>query len=118
MSTPQKTFLITGVSSGFGRAFAVEALHAGHRVIGTVRRSEDATAYEALDETNAIARIVDMTDEKAVATMASSVGREYGPIDVLIANAGYGHEGLFEESSMDELRRQFEVNVFGTVALI
>ena len=59
-----------------------------------------------------------MTDELAVATMASSVEHEYGPIDVLIANAGYGHEGLFEESSMDELRLQFEVNVFATVVLI
>src|SRR6266700_2952027 len=118
MSTQQKTFLITGVSSGFGRALAIKALQEGHRVIGTVRRSEDATAYEALNETNAVARIVDMTDEKAVATMVGEVEREYGPIDVLIANAGYGHEGLFEESSMNELRRQFEVNVFGTVALI
>jgi short-subunit dehydrogenase len=118
MRTPQKTFLITGVSSGFGRAFAVKALHAGHRVIGTVRRSEDATAYEALDATNATSRIVDMTDGQAVAIMVGEVERAYGPIDVLIANAGYGHEGLFEESSMNELRRQFEVNVFGTVAVI
>ena len=118
MMTSQKTFLITGVSSGFGRAFAVEALQ---RVIvssGRCVRSEDATAYEALDETNAIARIVDMADEKAVVAMVGEVEREYGQIDVLIANAGYGHEGLFEESSMNELRRQFEVNVFGTVAVI
>lgn len=43
---------------------------------------------------------------------------EIGPIDVLIANAGYGHVGLLEESSLDELRRQFEVNVFGAVATI
>lgn len=51
MSTSQKTLFISGVSSGFGRAFAVEALRAGHRVIGTVRRPEDVTAYEALHET-------------------------------------------------------------------
>ncbi|HEY6539855.1 MAG TPA: oxidoreductase [Ktedonobacteraceae bacterium] len=118
MRTAQKTFLITGVSSGFGRAFAVEALHASHRVIGTVRRSEDAIAYESLDRTNATARIVDITDEKAVATTVGEIEHEYGPIDVLIANAGYGHGGLFEESSINELRRQFEVNVFGTVAVI
>lgn len=118
MNTSQKTILITGVSSGFGRAFAVEALRAGHRVVGTVRRSEDATAYETLDATNAIAKIVDLTDEQAIVAMVSEVEREHGPITVLIANAGYGHEGLFEESSMNELRRQFEVNVFGTVALI
>ena len=118
MRTTQKTFLITGVSSGFGRAFAEEALHAGHRVIGTVRRPEDAAAYEALDEANAVAKLVEMTDEASIAAMVGKVEREYGPIDILITNAGYGHEGLFEESSMSELRRQFEVNVFGTIAVI
>ncbi len=118
MKTKQKTFLITGVSSGFGRACAIKALQEGHRVVGTVRRAEDAAAYEALHETSALARIVEMTDEKAVAAMVTSVESEVGPIDVLIANAGYGHEGLFEESDMDALRRQFEVNVFATVALI
>jgi len=118
MSTSQKTLFLTGVSSGLGRAIALEALRAGHRVIGTVRRSEDALAYAALDETNAIVKIVDMIDEKAIAATVNDVEREYGSIDILIANAGYGHEGLFEESSMDELRQQFEVNVFGTVALI
>ncbi len=75
MLTSQKTFLITGVSSGFGRVFAAEAVHAGHRVVGTVRRSEDATAYGALDKNNAIAKIVDMTDEKAVAAMVCEVER-------------------------------------------
>ena len=118
MKTGQKTILITGVSSGFGRACAIKALQEGHRVVGTVRRAEDAAAYEALHETNALARMVEMADEKAIATMVNSVERENGPIDILIANAGYGHEGLFEESSMEELRRQFEVNVFGTVALM
>jgi NAD(P)-dependent dehydrogenase (short-subunit alcohol dehydrogenase family) len=114
----KKTFLITGVSSGFGRACAIKALQEGHRVVGTVRRAEDATVYEALHKTNALARIVEMTDEKAIAAMMNSVEREDGPIDILLANAGYGHEGLFEESSMDELRLQFEVNVFATVAVI
>jgi NAD(P)-dependent dehydrogenase (short-subunit alcohol dehydrogenase family) len=118
MRKSQKTFLITGVSSGFGQAFAVKALRAGHRVVGTVRRAEDATAYASLDKINAVVKIVDMTDERAIAAAVGEVEREYGPIDVLIANAGYGHEGLFEESSMNDLRRQFEVNVFGTVAVI
>ncbi|HUZ02380.1 MAG TPA: SDR family NAD(P)-dependent oxidoreductase [Acidimicrobiales bacterium] len=48
----------------------------------------------------------------------AQVEQNQGPIDVLIASAGYGHEGLFEESTMADLRRQFEVNVFGTVAVI
>jgi NAD(P)-dependent dehydrogenase (short-subunit alcohol dehydrogenase family) len=118
MTTTQKTILITGVSSGLGRACAGAALHAGHRVIGTVRRPEDAAAYEALDGANAVAKSVEMTDEEAIAAMVGEVEHDYGPIDILIANAGYGHEGLFEESSISELRRQFEVNVFGTIAII
>jgi NAD(P)-dependent dehydrogenase (short-subunit alcohol dehydrogenase family) len=118
MNIRQKTFLITGVSTGFGRACAIKALQEGHRAVGTVRRAEDAAVYEALHQTNALARMVEMTDEKAITAVVNEVEREVGPINILIANAGYGHEGLFEESSMDELRHQFEVNVFATVALI
>lgn len=118
MQTRQKTMLITGVSSGFGRALGEAALRAGNRVIGTVRRPEDATAFRALDTTNAIAKIVDMVDEPAIAAAVGEIEQSYGPIDILIANAGYGHEGLFEEASISDLRRQFEVNVFGTVAVI
>ncbi|WP_413803389.1 SDR family NAD(P)-dependent oxidoreductase [Streptomyces iranensis] len=77
-----KIFLITGVSGGLGRAFAQEALAAGHRVV--VDRIECGIS----------------------------------PIDVLISNAGYGVEGTAEESSMDDPRRQFDVNVYGTVAAI
>ncbi|MGW5648600.1 oxidoreductase [Saccharopolyspora sp. NPDC003752] len=112
-----KTFLITGVSTGLGRAFAVAALEAGHRVVGTVRKIEDAVSFEAL-AADAHARILDVTDGEAIDAVVAEVERDLGPIDVLVANAGYGHEGLVEESTMDELRHQFEVNVFGTVAVI
>ena len=113
-----KTFLITGVSSGFGRAFAQEALAAGHVVVGTVRKDADAAEFEALAPGRAIARILDITDEAAVFGAVRAIELDIAPIDVLIANAGYGHEGTFEESTMDDLRRQFEVNVFGTVAVM
>jgi NAD(P)-dependent dehydrogenase (short-subunit alcohol dehydrogenase family) len=113
-----KTVLITGVSSGLGRAFAEAALRAGHTVIGTVRRQADADAFTALDAERAHARILDVTDDDAVAATVAEVQESVGPIDVLIANAGYGHEGLVEESSMTDLRRQFDVNVFGAVATI
>ncbi|WP_432095890.1 oxidoreductase [Streptomyces sp. bgisy100] len=112
-----KTFLITGVSTGLGRALARAALAAGHRVVGTVRTPADARAFEALAG-DAHARILDVTDHDAVDTVVDGTERDLGPVDVLVANAGYGHDGLFEESSMDDLRRQFEVNVYGTVAMI
>jgi NAD(P)-dependent dehydrogenase (short-subunit alcohol dehydrogenase family) len=58
-----KTILITGVSSGLGRAFAEGALAAGHRVVGTVRRPEDTTAFEALAPGRAHTRLLDVTDD-------------------------------------------------------
>ncbi|MGN8157365.1 oxidoreductase [Salinisphaera sp. RV14] len=113
-----KTILITGVSSGFGRALADEALAAGHRVIGTVRRQDDAQAFEAHESGRAHARRLDLTDTPAIHAVVEEVSRELGPIDVLVNNAGYGHEGILEESPTDEMRRQFEVNVFAAVEMI
>jgi NAD(P)-dependent dehydrogenase (short-subunit alcohol dehydrogenase family) len=118
MTTKSKQLLITGVSSGLGRAFALEAVRVGHRVVGTVRTPEAAAAFEAGGDVRATAILLDVTDEQAVLAAIAQVEQNQGPIDVLIASAGYGHEGLFEESTMADLRRQFEVNVFGTVAVI
>jgi NAD(P)-dependent dehydrogenase (short-subunit alcohol dehydrogenase family) len=112
-----KTFLITGVSSGFGRALAEAALNDGHRVIGTVRNDADQQKFEALGK-DAHALILDVTDTQAIAPAVAEVEKTIGAIDVLVNNAGYGHEGILEESSIDDLRRQFEVNVFGAVAMI
>ena len=113
-----QTMMITGVSTGLGRAFAVEAVRQGHRVIGTVRNEADAAAFAAIDPELAFPRILDLTDGEAIIATARDVEQQMGRIDVLIANAGYGHEGLFEESSLADLRAQFEVNVFGTITLI
>lgn len=113
-----KTFFITGVSSGFGRSLAEEALAAGHRVVGTVRSAAAATTFTGRYEGRAFAKILDVTDHAAVAAAVADVEAEIGAIDVLVNNAGYGMEGIIEESPMDDLRRQFEVNVFGAVAVI
>ncbi|MEV6562508.1 oxidoreductase [Nocardia sp. NPDC051756] len=116
--TTGKTFLITGVSSGFGQAIARKAIQEGHLVVGTVRRAADAEEFRALHAGRAIARILDVTDDQAVLDTVRDIESTVGPIDVVIANAGYGHEGVFEESPMSELRNQFAVNVFGAVATI
>ncbi len=112
-----KTILITGVSTGFGRAIAEAALNAGHTVIGTVRKPTDASAFEALGE-KAIARLLDVTDTPAIAPLIADLEATVCAIDALVNNAGYGSEGILEETSLDEIRRQFEVNVFGPVAMI
>jgi len=113
-----KTILITGVSSGFGQALAREALAVGHRVIGTVRNSEARQAFEALDKQRAIGYLLDVTDVERIYEVAGEIESTIGPIDVLVNNAGYGHEGVLEESPLAEMRRQFDVNVFGAVAMI
>ncbi|MGA0564478.1 oxidoreductase [Ancylobacter sp. VNQ12] len=118
MASTSKTFLITGVSSGLGRAFAVGALETGHRVIGTLRRQSDAAAFAALAPDRAHPIELDVTDFDAIPAAVAEAERRVGPIDVLVNNAGYGHEGVLEESSMDDLQRQFAANVFGPVAMI
>jgi NAD(P)-dependent dehydrogenase (short-subunit alcohol dehydrogenase family) len=118
MKNGSKLFLITGASSGFGRAFAEAALHAGHRVVGTVRREEDRAAFEALHPTAAKAVILDVRHFDSVEPAVREAEKAWGPVDVLINNAGYGHEGVLEESPLSELIQQFEVNVFGAVAMI
>jgi NAD(P)-dependent dehydrogenase (short-subunit alcohol dehydrogenase family) len=112
-----KLFLITGVSSGFGRALGEAAIADGNIVVGTVRKEADKAEFERLGK-NAHGRILDVTETSRVAPTIAEIEKNIGAIDVLVNNAGYGHEGILEESSIDDLRRQFEVNVFGPVAMI
>jgi NAD(P)-dependent dehydrogenase (short-subunit alcohol dehydrogenase family) len=118
MTTLSKTFFITGVGSGFGAALAQAALAAGHRVVGTLRNEAARAAFEATCPGRAHGRLLDISDFQAADGVAADVLANIGPVDVLVNNAGYGHEGVLEESSMEELRRQFDVNVFGAVAVI
>jgi NAD(P)-dependent dehydrogenase (short-subunit alcohol dehydrogenase family) len=112
-----RTWFITGVSTGFGRAIANAALAAGDRVVGTLRDEDQRKAFAALVPSRSLGVILDVTDDKKVQSTIERVEREVGPIDILVNNAGYGHEGTFEESALDDLRRQFDVNVFGAVAV-
>jgi len=116
--TISRLFLITGVSSGFGRALALQALQAGHRVVGTVRSETARSDFEALAPGKAFAHLLDVTDADAIDALVRHIETAIGAIDVLVNNAGYGHEGVLEESSLADLRQQFEVNVFGPAALI
>jgi NAD(P)-dependent dehydrogenase (short-subunit alcohol dehydrogenase family) len=114
----QRVFLITGVSSGFGRALSEAALTAGHTVIGTVRSEAAIAEFEKLHADRAHGVVLDVTDFAAIESTIKDIAERVGPIDVLVNNAGYGHEGTLEESPLDELLRQFNVNVFGAVAMI
>ncbi|MFJ1467408.1 oxidoreductase [Massilia orientalis] len=116
--TPNKLLLITGVSSGFGRALAQQALADGHRVVGTVRNAQAAEAFAAMCPARAHARILDVTQFDAIDGVVADIEANVGTVDVLVNNAGYGHEGILEESPLSDMRRQFDVNVFGPVAMM
>ncbi|MBR1139188.1 MAG: oxidoreductase [Pseudomonas sp. PGPPP3] len=113
----QKIWFITGVSTGFGRAIANAAIAAGDTVVGTLRNEEQRKAFDNVAPGRTHGVILDVTDNAKIHPTVDRVEREIGPIDVLVNNAGYGHEGTFEESSLEDLRRQFDVNVFGAVAV-
>ncbi|HEY1725169.1 MAG TPA: oxidoreductase [Steroidobacteraceae bacterium] len=116
--SPPKTLFITGVNSGLGRALAKQALASGHRVVGTVRSSDAKRDFEALEPAKAFGRVLDVTQFDAIDGAVADAEATIGPIDVLVNNAGYGHEGVMEESPLAEMRHQFDVNVFGAVALM
>lgn len=119
MSTTQsKLFFITGVSTGFGRALAQAALADGHRVVGTLRDQTALGEFELLGPGRAIGKLLDVTHTDAIAGVVADIEGKVGPIDVLVNNAGYGYESLLEESTLDEWRKQFDVNVFGAVAMM
>jgi NAD(P)-dependent dehydrogenase (short-subunit alcohol dehydrogenase family) len=113
-----RTWLITGVSSGFGRALAEEALERGDRVAGTVRTEVARGKFEQLAPGRSLGVLLDVTDRAAIVRAAVEVEEWAGGIDVLVNNAGYGLVGGVEEASDSEIRAQFEVNVFGTLAVI
>ncbi len=111
-----KTWLITGVSSGLGRALAVEAMARGDRVWGTVRSLPARDAFLALGGSGAA--LAEMGDPAAVSAAVRDAEAGLGHIDVLVNNAGYGIMGAVEEVSLAEAQAQFAVNLFGPMAAI
>jgi NAD(P)-dependent dehydrogenase (short-subunit alcohol dehydrogenase family) len=109
-SSVSKTVLITGCSSGIGRATAELLGRDGWAVYATARRLETIE-----DLATAGCRLVqlDVCDEVSMQAAIEIVERERGAVDVLVNNAGYGQEGAVEDVPVAELRRQFETNLFG-----
>lgn len=109
-----RSVLITGCSSGIGHATAERLLSSGHRVYATARRPDSVSD---LAERGATTLPLDVTDEGGIEAAVKAVSEAEGAVDVLVNNAGYGLQGPAEEIPMDEVRRQFETNVFGLVRL-
>ncbi|HTI08115.1 MAG TPA: oxidoreductase [Puia sp.] len=114
----QQVWLITGASSGFGKAFAEYAISKGYNVIVTARRTDKLETIRALAPDQVAAIRMDVTDNKEVASALEQAIRRFGRIDVLINNAGYGIVGAVEETPDDELRAQMETNFYGAVNVI
>ena len=109
-SPTTKVWLVTGASGGFGRALCQAALDRGDEVIATAR------APAALDDLrNALILPLDVTEPASIRAAVRAGVERFGRIDVVANNAGYGHVGAIEELSEEELRRQYEVNLFGVI---
>jgi NAD(P)-dependent dehydrogenase (short-subunit alcohol dehydrogenase family) len=117
-STAPKRWMITGASSGLGRALAIAALARGDLVAGTVRSEAAIDEFKALSPGRAIGVLMDVTDAASVQAGIRAAESALGGIDVLVNNAGYGLVGAVEEVSLDEMRAQFEACVFGAVAVM
>jgi NADP-dependent 3-hydroxy acid dehydrogenase YdfG len=114
MAQPSKAVLITGCSSGIGRATALNLVGSGWSVYATARRPE--TIAELADAgCNTLA--LDVTDEQSMSAAVAAIEQAEGAVGVLINNAGYSQSGAIETVPLDAVRRQFETNVFGLVRL-
>jgi NAD(P)-dependent dehydrogenase (short-subunit alcohol dehydrogenase family) len=111
-----KVWFITGCSTGFGRALAIEALEQGFRVAIAARRIKDI--QDILDHyKNALGVELDMTKPESLKAGVEKVVKTFGSIDRLVNNAGIGYFGALEESEEIEIRHMFEVNFFGLAKL-
>jgi NAD(P)-dependent dehydrogenase (short-subunit alcohol dehydrogenase family) len=110
-------WFITGISSGFGRAVAEAAARRGDRVTGTVRTERARATILRGAAPHIAVSLLDVTDEAAVRRTVAAAEAD-GPIDILVNNAGYGLVAGVEEASQAEIRAQFEVNVFGAIAVL
>ncbi|MBK8251599.1 MAG: SDR family NAD(P)-dependent oxidoreductase [Polyangiaceae bacterium] len=109
-----KSVLVTGCSSGIGKATAARLAQNGYRVWATARKRETLAELEAL---GCRTLSLDVNDEKSMETAVKTIEREDGAVGVLVNNAGYSQSGAIEAVPMDKVRAQFETNVFGLVRL-
>ena len=105
-----KAVLVTGCSSGIGRATAEVLARGGRTVYATARRVE---TIDDLASAGCTLLRLDVCDEDSMRAAVDTIAREHGAVGLLVNNAGYGQEGAVEDVPVDEVRRQFETNLFG-----
>jgi short-subunit dehydrogenase len=114
MADVSKAVLITGCSTGIGRATAIRLAEKGHTVYATARRPESIADLEAK---GCRTLALDVTDEQSMRTAVEAVEDAEGAVGALVNNAGYSQSGAVESLDLDAVRAQFETNVFGLVRL-
>lgn len=114
----QRTWLITGVSSGFGCELSEQLLHSGERVVGTVRGLDKVADLTARYPDTFWAEALDVTDTSAICEVVDRSFAQLGHIDVVVSNAGYGLFGAAEELSDDQIARIIGTNLTGSIQLI
>ena len=112
MHTAHPVALVTGASSGIGRAAAIALVEAGFEVVGTSRNPADAAPLDAVTFLD-----LDVASDESVRSLVDHVVERFGRIDVLVNNAGVGAAGAAEESSIDQTKLVFDVNVFGLIRM-
>lgn len=113
-----KTWLITGCSSGIGKGIAKAVLESGDQAVVTARKPETVKELVEQYPETAIAVALDVCDQNSIDTAVKAAYERFGTIDVLVNNAGYGYRGAVEEGEDAEVRRMYETNLFGPIALI
>lgn len=107
------TILITGASSGIGKAAVRKFAAAGWQVIATMRHPEQEQELQLLD--NVLVEQLDVQIPETIETAIQNGLKHFGKIDAVLNNAGYGQNGIFEATSPEQIQKQFEVNVFGVM---
>jgi len=115
-SREKPVWFITGCSTGFGRELARQVLELGYRTVVTARNPADVKDLAALGE--ALVLKLDVTDQRQISAAIKAAEKQFGRIDVLVNNAGIGYFAAVEESEDNEVRRMFEINVFGLGRMI
>lgn len=109
----QKIWLITGISSGLGKSLAEAVIAKGGFVIGTFRQPAQVESFNQQYSHRAKGILLDITDNEQVKSVFQMIQQQFGRLDVLVNNAGYGFAGAIEEADNQEIRAVFEANFFG-----
>ena len=110
----KKTVLITGAASGIGKATAIAFVKKGYLTYATDKNTGN---MQDLEKLGCRIRNIDVTIDSNMVGAIKEIEAETGGIDILVNNAGYGQNGVIEELSIDKIRKQFEVNVFGLIRM-